>query len=234
MATLCPVCNKKPGKINRNGVLFCADCNRLEIADLAEGRSLLTPEATDAGSASSLQPITDKVPAQFKSKLFKDEPAFHFSYIGFKGGCGQKSTGNEYIMVTNTRVLYTAQVVQEAGLQKSMATSAGAIPLDKVSFVETVSAQTKDGCSQKNYVQLKVNSGGGSIALAIPSRAEAERAKSVIELLSRGLAEAKNAPSSAPSDSIPDQLKKISDLKDQGILTEEEFLAKKKELLAKM
>jgi len=33
---------------------------------------------------------------------------------------------------------------------------------------------------------------------------------------------------------IPDQIKKISDLKEQGILTEEEFQKKKGELLAKM
>ena len=36
------------------------------------------------------------------------------------------------------------------------------------------------------------------------------------------------------SDSIPDQIKKLADLKDQGILTEEEFNKKKTELLAKM
>ena len=33
---------------------------------------------------------------------------------------------------------------------------------------------------------------------------------------------------------IPDQIKKLSDLKDQGILTEEEFQKKKKDLLDKM
>ena len=34
--------------------------------------------------------------------------------------------------------------------------------------------------------------------------------------------------------SIPDEIKKISDLKEQGILTEEEFQEKKKSLLDKM
>ena len=34
--------------------------------------------------------------------------------------------------------------------------------------------------------------------------------------------------------SIPDEIKKLSDLKDQGILTDEEFEAKKKDLLDKM
>lgn len=36
------------------------------------------------------------------------------------------------------------------------------------------------------------------------------------------------------SESIPDQIKKLAELKDQGILTEEEFTKKKTELLAKM
>ena len=42
-----------------------------------------------------------------------------------------------------------------------------------------------------------------------------------------------SAPKSESTD-IPDQIKKLSDLKDQGILTEEEFQSKKKDLLDKM
>jgi hypothetical protein len=44
------------------------------------------------------------------------------------------------------------------------------------------------------------------------------------------------APASAPSpaEDIPAQIQKLAALKDQGILTEEEFTAKKAELLAKM
>ena len=37
-----------------------------------------------------------------------------------------------------------------------------------------------------------------------------------------------------PTLDIPDQIRKLAELKDQGILTEEEFESKKKELLAKM
>ena len=43
---------------------------------------------------------------------------------------------------------------------------------------------------------------------------------------------AKPKETSAPkSESVADEIKKFSDLKDQGILTQEEFDAKKKELL---
>lgn len=40
--------------------------------------------------------------------------------------------------------------------------------------------------------------------------------------------------SSSNGDDIPSQIQKLSELKDKGILTEEEFLNKKNELLAKM
>ena len=40
--------------------------------------------------------------------------------------------------------------------------------------------------------------------------------------------------SAAPADDIPAQIQKLAALKEQGILTEDEFAAKKAELLAKM
>ena len=43
----------------------------------------------------------------------------------------------------------------------------------------------------------------------------------------------KSSPVEEKTD-IPEQIKKLSDLKDQGILTEEEFQSKKKDLLDKM
>lgn len=43
------------------------------------------------------------------------------------------------------------------------------------------------------------------------------------------------SPSAGPAtDDIPGQIQKLADLRDAGILTEEEFASKKKELLAKM
>lgn len=43
-----------------------------------------------------------------------------------------------------------------------------------------------------------------------------------------------NNPVNVTAESIPDQIKKLAELKDAGILTEEEFSTKKSELLAKM
>jgi hypothetical protein len=42
------------------------------------------------------------------------------------------------------------------------------------------------------------------------------------------------APALAPAEDIPAQIQKLAALRDQGILTEEEFTSKKSELLAKM
>lgn len=59
-----------------------------------------------------------------------------------------------------------------------------------------------------------------------------ETVKPFVEAANRAIEEYKNANNQ--SNDIPSQIMKLSQLKDQGILTEDEFLNKKKELLAKM
>ena len=51
------------------------------------------------------------------------------------------------------------------------------------------------------------------------------------ERISGGINRAQSAPDGA---SIPDQIAKLSALRDQGVLTEDEFQAKKQELLGRM
>ena len=48
-----------------------------------------------------------------------------------------------------------------------------------------------------------------------------------------GQTKEENAPSESTED-VPDQIRKLAELKDQSILTEGEFESKKKELLAKL
>ena len=50
----------------------------------------------------------------------------------------------------------------------------------------------------------------------------------------RELIEQSNTSGSASAGDIPEQIKKLADLRDQGILTEEEFAEKKKSLLDKL
>lgn len=59
----------------------------------------------------------------------------------------------------------------------------------------------------------------------------AQEVLSTLQLICNNLEQQNNIQS---SESIPDQIKKLAELKEQGILTEEEFTKKKTELLAKM
>jgi hypothetical protein len=56
----------------------------------------------------------------------------------------------------------------------------------KVSYVGTSTRQDQQGCAQVKVTNLRINSSGGEIVLAIPTKQEAERAQEVIdEILSR-------------------------------------------------
>lgn len=58
--------------------------------------------------------------------------------------------------------------------------------------------------------------------------------KEFMDYVRNNMGKKSHVSSETKTESIPDQIKKLSELKDQGILTEEEFNSKKKELLAKM
>ena len=62
---------------------------------------------------------------------------------------------------------------------------------------------------------------------------ERESFKELYEFLMKSKREKSNQSSDVSSD-IPEQIKKLSDLRDSGILTEEEFNSKKKDLLDKL
>ena len=76
------------------------------------------------------------------------------------------------------------------------------------------------------------STGGKSITMIGIPKADAERVKKMIDdavfASKRGPAVAP-APAAAPD--LADQLRKLADLRDQGILTEDEFLAQKIKLL---
>lgn len=79
-----------------------------------------------------------------------------------------------------------------------------------------------------------VNMGGAdNIFVKAVDKKEALKGKSIIEQNILSLNN-KGSTVSAATNDIPSQIKKLSDLKNQGIITEEEFTQKKAELLAKM
>ena len=72
-----------------------------------------------------------------------------------------------------------------------------------------------------------------SLEFSADTMKEAGEAVRVLRDLIKKAKEQISKPIQTPV-SVPDQIKKLADLKDAGILTLEEFESKKKELLAKM
>jgi len=99
------------------------------------------------------------------------------------------------------------------------------IPLDSISSVEfnsgiTTKLEIFQKSGQKDKVQVSGWTFKNSESFVKKVRNEVKKPME-IKVESQGV-------------SIPDEIKKLSDLKDQGILTDEEFEAKKKDLLDKM
>ena len=124
-----------------------------------------------------LQNVTNKIPGHLKKNLLENEVAYHFAYIDTKGGCGSKKSAKSFVLISNNRVIYDAQVREG---EKSYVQNNGSIPMNKVSFVGVSSAETKEGCSRVKISFLKISSGGGTIELVVPSEAEAKRLQMVI------------------------------------------------------
>lgn len=83
------------------------------------------------------------------------------------------------------------------------------------------------------FADLVIESrGGGVIHIANLSRGDAARVRELIGGRLRGPVVTEEAREPAPD--IPEQIKKLAELKEQDILTIEEFEAKKRELLDRM
>ena len=122
----------------------------------------------------------EKVPHEQVSKLMPDEKIYHFGYIDAKGGgCANASTAKQWILVTNQRILFVAAVQQ--GI--IFVHQSGSIPMQKVSYVGTASTQNSQGCTQVKTSNLRINSSGGEIILAIPTQEEADRIQGVIDAI---------------------------------------------------
>lgn len=123
-----------------------------------------------------------QLPQAQLSKLLPEEVVHHFGYIDAKGGgCANTSAAKQWILVTNQRILFEAAVKEGSGSQQKFVHQSGSIPMSKVSYVGTSTSQTPEGCSQKKTTNLRINSSGGEIVLAIPTPEEAGRIQGVID-----------------------------------------------------
>ena len=124
----------------------------------------------------SLQDITNKIPGHLRKNLLENEVAYHFAFTDTKGGCRSKKSAKSYVLISNNRVIYDASVKEG----EKYVQSNGSIPINKVSFVGTSAAETKEGCKKTKVYLLRISSGGGTIELVMPTEAGAKRLQKVI------------------------------------------------------
>jgi hypothetical protein len=163
----CPFCAKTVNSDDR----ICQHCG----ADIAayRDRTKQGAEATptiEADPNAPLSNVTAAVPANIRGQLLESEAVHHFGYIDSQGGCGSTKTSKQWLFVSSTRIVYEATVRENS----SYIQTCGSIPLSKVGFVGTSTAQRSDGCSAKNVHFVRVGSGGGVIEIAIPTAPEAK------------------------------------------------------------
>lgn len=113
---------------------------------------------------------------------------------------------------------------------------------DKTIFYSNItSVQFKKGGLQNGYIQFSVKGGkestGGLIAAEFDEnsllihRSMNDKAEQIVEFINKKLSEVNSGGTVVQALSSADELKKFKDLLDSGIITQEEFDAKKKQLL---
>ena len=126
----------------------------------------------------------EQLPEDVRKRLQKEERVYHFAFIDQKGGCGSASTARHWLLVTDQRILFEAQVRSGFGSSAGYVHQSGSIPMSKVSYIGVATEQRGGGCSGRGSVSvhhLQVNSSGGEIVLVIPTKEEADRIQSVVE-----------------------------------------------------
>lgn len=73
--------------------------------------------------------------------------------------------------------------MKQPGEKVSFLRQSGSIPIFKVAFVGVSTLEKSGGCSPRRGNMLRINSGGGEIEIAIPSRKEADRLQRTIDEL---------------------------------------------------
>lgn len=136
----------------------------------------------------NLPTVTPKqLPEDVRVRLHAGELIHHFTFIDVKGGCGTTSKAKQWLLVTDQRILFEANVRETAGTTAKYVHQSGSIPMPKVSYVGVATEKVQRGCSNTPVTHLRVNSSGGEIILAIPTKEEAARIQGVVDaILTRG------------------------------------------------
>lgn len=132
---------------------------------------------------------SEQLPDEVRGRLLKEEVIHHFTFIDAKaGGCGSPTTAKQWLLVTDQRIMFEANVREGSGAAIRYVHQSGSIPMPKVSFVgvATENAAKPCNCSATPVTHLRVNSSGGEIVLAIPTKEEAARIQGVVDAILSG------------------------------------------------
>jgi hypothetical protein len=157
------------------------------------------------------------------SKLHKGEQIISFAegYIGKMMGSGKDTQYNGDLVLTDQRlVFYAKRVFLTPEVYKSM-------PLKQISSINFTAGwikKTIELVTNNDFLEFKF----------LGNKEVIEEFQKAVESTRDKIMNTTNTQPTIVNDSIPDQIKKLAELKDLGILTEDEFNTKKQELLAKM
>ena len=127
---------------------------------------------------------------------------------------GSTSVSNGVLLATNKRVVFFAKKLTGYDMES--------FPLENISSIEA-------GKGMMGH-KFSFFASGNKVKMKWIKNGNVEK---FLEYVRNNIG--KNSSSkSAPKTDIPTQIRKLAELKEQGILTEEEFKSKKSELLAKM
>ena len=140
-------------------------------------------------------------------------------WIGDMMGKGDKKQHNGMFILTDKRACFYRKGVFGEVLET--------IPLPKITSVETL--------SMMGYRVLRLHTSHDELAFkTFEEKALFDKVYDRLEAFRHEKDPSQPAGSMAPSENPLDQLKKLAELRDAGILTDDEFATKKAELLARM
>lgn len=128
-----------------------------------------------------MKKINEGLPEELSEQLVKNEEAYYFSYITYKGGCGSTSSREDYwIAITNKRVFYKARVMENNNNHLRLVDKEGTLPLEKISFIEITEMKEKSGCSNaKGGFELRISTSGGTINIPVPTKEKGNEIRSI-------------------------------------------------------
>ena len=156
----------------------------------------------------------------FRSSRLKDGEeivGYLKGWIGEVLGTGDKTQRHGQFILTNMRVCFYRKGVFGEVLET--------IPLEKITSVETL--------SRLGYRVLRLHTSNDELAFkTFERRGVFDEVYESLEATRDSLKAASDANPTAVS--IPEQIKQLAELRDAGVLTDEEFTTKKAELLQRM